>query len=289
MKVNPNVMAARFVRDLKIREENISRYHHQLSSGRRTEWPSDDPVSTGESLRLRSALREVERHIGNSQEARNWLEVVDSALNEAIGTMQRVRELSVQAANGTLSTDSRKAVLDEAKELWGHLVQVGNSMYGDRYIFSGHKTKTTPFNPDGSYEGDSGELVREIGPRAFLAVSVPGDQAFGSAFVALRDLCTALETDDTASLSGTCLENIDKGLNDLLNARTKLGGTLSRAEMTYYRLKDDRYSISRLLSSTDDVDMAEAAFRLRTEENAYRMALAAGAYVIQPTLLDFLK
>jgi len=289
MRINPNVVAARFVRDLRVREKNLSTYHHQLSSGRRIEWPSDDPVAAGESLRLRAALREVERYMNNSEEARNWLEVVDSALNEAIATMQRVRELNVQAANGTLSTDSRRAILDEVRELSSHLVQLGNSMYGDRYIFAGQATKTMPFDTAGGYHGDAGELLREIGPEMRLVVNVPGDQAFGSAFAALADLEAALAADDVGALGGSCLEKVDKGLTDLLDARTKLGGTLSRAEMSYYRLKDDRYAVSKLLSDTEDVDMAEVIFKLRTEENAYRTALAAGAHIIQPTILDFLR
>jgi len=60
-------------------------------------------------------------------------------------------------------------------------------------------------------------------------------------------------------------------------------------ELVVNRLEDEKLNFNTLLSRTEDVDMAEVIIRLKSEENVYMAALAGGARIIQPTLVDFLR
>ncbi|NLC45122.1 MAG: flagellar hook-associated protein 3, partial [Clostridiales bacterium] len=85
------------------------------------------------------------------------------------------------------------------------------------------------------------------------------------------------------------LADFDKDLDRLLKVRSDMGARLNYLELTDNRLRDDYINFTSLKSKNEDVDMAEIIMQLKIEENVYRASLAAGARVIQPTLLDFLR
>jgi flagellar hook-associated protein 3 FlgL len=76
--------------------------------------------------------------------------------------------------------------------------------------------------------------------------------------------------------------------DSLLRWRSEVGAKVNRLEMTRERMTDFRINLQRLLSQTEDIDLAQVVMELKMEENAYRTALASGARIIQPSLLDFL-
>ncbi|HEY8341514.1 MAG TPA: flagellin, partial [Calditerricola sp.] len=76
---------------------------------------------------------------------------------------------------------------------------------------------------------------------------------------------------------------------NLLAVRATVGARMNRFELIRYRLEADEVNVTRLLSKEEDADMAEVITNLKTAENVYRAALAAGARIIQPSLVDFLR
>jgi len=74
-----------------------------------------------------------------------------------------------------------------------------------------------------------------------------------------------------------------------LSLRSGVGAKTNRLELTKARLEDAGLNLSTLLSKNEDIDTAEVITRLKMQENTYQTALAAGARIIQPTLLDFLR
>ena len=78
-------------------------------------------------------------------------------------------------------------------------------------------------------------------------------------------------------------------MDEVLSSRAEVGAKLNRIELAEERLKDLEINLNKLLSNVQDIDVAEKIMDLKSEENAYRIALAVGARIIQPTLVDFLK
>ena len=78
-------------------------------------------------------------------------------------------------------------------------------------------------------------------------------------------------------------------MDNILRVRFGIGARMNRLELTANRLDDDYVNFTKLMSKNEDVDMAEAIMNLQNEENVYRASLSAGAKVIQPSLVDFLR
>ncbi|MBE0451357.1 MAG: flagellar hook-associated protein FlgL [Clostridia bacterium] len=123
----------------------------ELSSGKKIHRPSDDPVGITQVLKYKTDIREAQQYKKNIDDSLGWLEVSESAMHNLKDILQRVRELTVQAANGTNTTDDRQKIALEVEQLMQEVITVGNSTNAGRYVFSGLQTNEKLFNPDGTY------------------------------------------------------------------------------------------------------------------------------------------
>ncbi|NLM95354.1 MAG: flagellar hook-associated protein FlgL, partial [Firmicutes bacterium] len=139
------------------------------------------------------------------------------------------------------------------------------------------------------YMGDDGKLEVEIGVGIVMDYNLPGDQVFSDIFTTLIQVRDWLRAGDCEELSTTGLAEVTKCTDDLLRWRSEIGAKVNRLEMTRERMTDFRLNVQKLLSQTEDIDLAQVVMELKMEENAYRTALASGARIIQPSLLDFLR
>lgn len=290
MRVTNNMMTARILQNLRTTSDRLLASQDQLATGKRLARPSDDPTAVVDALRLRTAIAEGGRYKANVDDAANWLEVQEDALDQTSAVLQRVRELVLYAASDACPDVSRSAIAEEIEELRGQVLQYANATYGDRYVFGGHQTQVPPFDPATySYRGDSGEITREIGPGVTMTINVPGDQVFGSLLATMNRIAVDMRAGNTAGLSGTRLTELDADLDRLLALRSETGAKVNRLEFSRDQLGDLEVRFTDLLSKVEDADLARTILELKNQENARTMALQAGARIIQPTLMDFLR
>ncbi len=301
MRVTNIMLANNLLRNMQFNMERLAECQDRLSSGKEIRRPSDDPVRVAASLSLRSSLGEIEQYAKNVDDARTWMEVTDDALASAIEILQTARERAVAGANGTLPQASREAIAQEVEQLRDQLMQIANTSLGGRYIFGGTKTDKEPYVKDTldtsvikniKYQGNTSDIEYEIAPNISVCVNFDGKEVFGDenegVFVVLKELYTKLNKDDTAGISAS-IGDIDKLVDNLIARRGELGARENRMEMSADRLAQDQVQQTSLLSQAEDADIAKAIIDLKNQENAYRTTLAAGARIIMPTLIDFLR
>lgn len=92
----------------------------------------------------------------------SWVDTTESALADINESLQRVRELAVRGANGTNTKEDMAQIAKEVAQIKQHIIQIGNTNYAGRYIFSGFKTDTAPLNSDGSFS-DTGNFASNGG------------------------------------------------------------------------------------------------------------------------------
>lgn len=300
MRVTHRMLAQSVNRNLRHNLRSLQEKSAQLSSGRMFTRPSQDPVGTYKVMRISgTGLMRNEQYQRNIGEGITWLTVTEDALAEAIEAVQRLRELAVYAANGTLTPEDLQAIAPEAKQLLEGLVGVGNAEVTGLYIFGGHKTKDLPFTLAGdlsavTYNGDDGLRIMEITPHQALPVNLPGASVFGGdgtgLFQTVIDMYEALtETFDHQALGGDILQQLDAHLDHLLQCRAEVGARMSRLTSTEQRLQNEHIYLRELRSKIEDIDIAELITEFTMQQNAYYAALSTGASMIYPSLVDFLR
>ena len=142
MRITNNMLINNMINYIGNNLTRMDKYQNQLATGKKISVPSDDPVVAARALKLRTDVAEIEQYQKNTKDAQSWLETTEDALAKMGDIMQRVRELAVEAANGTNTPEDTQKIAAEAKQLKMQTIQLGNSAYAGRYIFSGYKTDT---------------------------------------------------------------------------------------------------------------------------------------------------
>jgi flagellar hook-associated protein 3 FlgL len=297
MRISHRQVGERVLADIEAAFERLNRYQRQVASGRRVTRPADDPQGTAAALGYRAVLLRIGQHLAGIDRAQGWLSAADAALNDLTQTLQRARELAVQGASDTLSADDRRRIALEVRQLLGHTFGLSKTMLGSRYIFSGFKVTTPPYNPlpneydvpaPPPYQGDGGQMPAEIEAGTAITVNLTADVVFSPAIAALIQLRDALDSGSSAAVEAA-LPALDQAINTAVDNRVIVGARLNRLEAAASRLQDLKLSVTGLKSNVEDVDFAEATTQLAMAETAYRAALMGAARVIQPSLLEFLK
>lgn len=289
MRVTQGMLNGTFMRNLNRNLRDMDKLQEQMSSGKRISKPSDDPVSVLSALRLRTGLVENTQYSRNVDDVNSWLNYTDSALNEVNTILQRIRQLAIYGANDTLPSQSKQAMAKEVQQLKEQLLHLGNSTHAGKYIFGGTQTTAKPFNVAGVYVGDNNVFEQEIGAGMKVPVNVVGSNAFNNVFSTVDNVVNDLNLGNTSNLSNLRLSQLDTIQDDILGIRAEIGAKVNRLELASNRISDAKVNFSELLSKNEDADMAKLITDLKMQENVYRASLSAGARIIQPSLLDFLR
>lgn len=296
MRVTNNMLVMNFMSDYNSNLERLQKDQNMLSTGKKVSKPSDDPVAVANILKIKTEIARNDAYTKNTDDAKSWLSLTDTALGQIGDLLQNARELAVQGSNGTMTQSDMQSIAAQVDQIKQQLIQVGNTQYNGRYIFAGYKTDTKPFSDSSNgYAGDDGVIQFEIGAGGnTLQVNVTGDKVFdvtsgtSQLLTVMDNLSNALKSGDNQTVSNI-IGDIDNQLQNVLAIRADAGAKANRIDLTANRLSDDNYNFTALLSKNQDADIAQVITNLKMDDNVYRASLAAGAMIIQPSLVDFLR
>lgn len=155
----------------------------QLSKGTRILKPSDDPIGSAVALNLKQQIDNATQFNANGQTAETRLAVEETTLDNVSSILGRVRELTLQGANGTLNQLDRQSIAIEIKQRFNELLGLANTQLstGD-YLFSGFKSNVIPFSQNGTgsvvYNGDQGTQFVNVNSTVQVESGNSGDAVF---------------------------------------------------------------------------------------------------------------
>jgi flagellar hook-associated protein 3 FlgL len=155
----------------------------QNATLKRVNSPSDDPVGNAKLMTIRNETLDNEQFEKNSNLAKTFLNYTDSSLEEVTNLIGRAKELALgQASSAANGADSRAMVGQEIKNIQSEIQAIANRRLGDRFIFSGYKTNTMPFDAEpggeGGYKGDDGNIMVEVQKDVFIGMNIAGRELF---------------------------------------------------------------------------------------------------------------
>ncbi|WP_411333949.1 flagellar hook-associated protein FlgL [Metabacillus indicus] len=293
MRVTQSMIAANSLRNLSKSYEKMGTYQDQLATGKKINRPSDDPVVAMKGMHYRTNLTEVEQYQRNISEAYQWMENSEAGIEQGTQVLQRVRELVVQASNGTNSPEDLKAIGAEIKQLKEDLVGSANTQVAGNYIFNGTETKKAPvtLNPDGTVTVlvDKSPFEVEVSKGVSLKANINSDNVFSEdLFAVVGSIEKAMSSGDASSLDGL-LSDLDGKMDAMTAERAELGARYNRLELIEDRVMKQEVVSTRILSENEDADLEKVIMSLTAQESLHRAALSVGARIMQPTLMDFLR
>ncbi|QDU70015.1 flagellin [Engelhardtia mirabilis] len=237
LRVNTNLISMTAQRNLSVVSSRLEGNFRRLSSGLRIASAGDDPAGFGISERMRSQVRSLSQAARNAQDGASLVQTAEGALNEVNSNLSRMRELAIQAANGTMTDEDRDVIDNEFGALIEEIDRIAN---------------TTEFNKLQLLDGTQASLNLQVGIDSgeviTLALSDVSSSALGLEAVGF-DV-------DTQSNASAALAVIDVATASVNQVRGSLGVTQNRLESSIRSILNTRESLASAESRIRDVDVA---------------------------------
>ncbi len=168
--------------DIAQKQFEIAQIQNQIGTGKRINKPSDGPAETARIIDLNQAIGRIDQFQRNSIFANQRLGLEDATLSSVNNSLQRVRELALQANSGSQTADTRAIIKAEVEERLQELLDFANARDGNgNYLFAGSKNRTEPFTQTAAgvaYNGDQNQLSLKISGNRTIVASESGYDIF---------------------------------------------------------------------------------------------------------------
>ncbi len=256
LTINTNVASLIAQYNLNQNANKLTKSSERLASGLRINHASDDAAGLSISESLRGQIRGTQKASENAQDGTNLLQIAEGALSVITEHLQRIREMTVQAANDTNSSVERQAIK----------IEVESRIEAINLIKS-----STNFNNITLLDGSTSSYVLRIGAGSDTAtntldISDALDNVIAN-FLSAEATAGALSNAFSDGVGcRSFLGELDTALKDLLTQRSVLGAYQSRLESTILNLAISKENLLSTESRIRDVDIAEETANMTTYE-----------------------
>ena len=300
-RITPAMVTGSTLNNINSALASMQRTSQELSSGKTISQPSDNPYGASRVIDLQSQLEGLNSYATNAQDGISWENTAGSAMASISQAVERVRELLVEASNGTINQGDRETIALEVEQLTEAVKQDANAQYAGQSVFSGTLTTTSPYQQgeNDEYQGNEETISRAVGPGASVTISTNISTLLGNGEASgdgklldtLRTIAEHLRggtPEDRGALNSTDLKSLDTNIETLSQLQATAGSATNQLRTALSRNEDLQASISESLSNTDATNIAAASIAFANEQAAYEAALRAGASIVQESLLNFL-
>ena len=238
LRVNTNIAAINAQRNLAGVTTRLVHNYERLSTGLRIATAADDAAGLGISERLRSQIRSYAQAARNANDGISLVQVGEGALNEVSNILVRLRELSIQSANGSVSGKDKDTINEEFQSLINEINRIARS---------------TDFNGTKLLDGSSTIVNFQVGVNTVANVDT-----LQVTLTAALSTTLSLNSLDIGSLGSTsqAITNIDTAINTVSQLRGRFGALQNRLQSTIANLGVAGESLSAAESRIRDVDVA---------------------------------
>ncbi|NRA67066.1 MAG: flagellar hook-associated protein FlgL [Pseudobacteriovorax sp.] len=271
----------------------------ELTTQKRINRVSDDPVGLGRVIKNRAALSDIGQYKKNIEFTKGYIERTESSLQGISDFLIRAKELSISLANGTYAEDSRKAAGEEIGEIIDGVVGLANTQYNNRYVFGGFRTQTPPVSHDGNFLGDDGVIFLQVDRGVFRKINIQARELFepsaserGAGRFGMVQTLKIFEEgllDDNIQMIRKAMDELDLQMEKVTNAQAILGGIHSGIDNTLRRLEISDELTNQEISTIEDSDTFEAISNFKKTEDILQSTLMASNKLLQPSLLNFMQ
>ena len=242
MVVQHNLSAANTNRQLGITTNGLQKSTEKLSSGYKINRAADDAAGLSISEKMRNQIRGLNKASDNAQDGISLVQTAEGALNEVHSMLQRMSELSVQAANATNATVDREFINDEITQLKSEIERVGSTtQFNKMDILSTTNTFA------------AGTKTLQVGANQGQTITIQ----ISALVSVVGDALDAKVATDTAEKAQSSISLVQSAITALSKMRSKLGAVQNRLEHTVANLDNISENTQSAESRIRDTDMAE--------------------------------
>ena len=288
MRITNRMLQQNLTSGIHGRTAALARAARQVTTGRKLNTVSDNPVDASQVMRVDSQLRDIEQYRRNGTFATTKLSTEDVALSSLIGVLQQAKKAAMASTSPDPTDPGRQATAASVAQMREQAIALGNTRVGDEYIFGGDRSTTQPFLANGTYVGDAGTRRVSINDGVTVAVNHSGQPLFTDALAALDNLRVQLQTGTPAQIQ-SAIDDLEDATQLALRNQAETGARLQDIKDTGTRLASLAVSLADRRDGIVGIDPAEAIVQMQQEQTALERAYAVVGRVMQTSLTEYLR
>jgi flagellar hook-associated protein 3 FlgL len=286
MRVSTNSFYAFGANAMMQGQSNLSQLQQQISTMKRVNNPSDDPIASAQILQLNQSDGCNSQFITNTTAVDSSLSISEQTLQSTSDLLSKLKTLAVQAGDGALSTSNLQMIQTEVSQQFQTLVGYGNTRDGQgNYLFAGNAISKPPFVVNSTttpavttYQGDTGQRDVQVSPSSQISVTEVGSLVFGNGanptqmFDDVQQFMQLLNQNpkpaNFATQLSTIIGNFDNNIQRVSTAQASVGARQNQSQA----VRDNDTSVGlqyqTALSGLQDLDMGKASSDLMMAQSA---------------------
>ncbi len=307
MKVSTSLFFDRSVNQMVSGQSQLAKTQTRLSSGKEVVNPSDAPDKATAIQRLKSVLKKQESFASNIEGARNRLVAEETALKGASDVLTRIKELSIQAANGTLGPRDKELVAIEIAGLTEDLLSLANTQdIEDNFVFSGSRVQVQPFQKSSSgeivYIGDETRNEVQVSEQRYIRFNRTGTDVFNRVirqndsgetvgkgfFEALVELSEGIRDSDTKAINQG-IDDLDQASFNIAVATAQVGSEMASVNTQRDVNEETVLQLQTILSNIEDLDYSKAVTQMQKDMLALQATQSSFSQISNLTLFNYIS
>lgn len=302
--------------NLTVQQNKLYDAYNKINNNEKFSNISENPIDATGVININTQLQKIEMYTKNIDNATAQINVQDSTFSTIVDKMQRINDLTIQAANGASGSSGIEATKTEIKQLKENIVALANTQYNGIYIFGGANTATPPYSlsDDGSivYSGtpstdSSYERKLDIADGVSVTLNAAGDSVFGSydagdptatppvaasgtgLFKSLGDLESLLNESpvDTEKITAQ-LEPIQNAIKNVSEIQSIYSASISKMTMTQTNHDDTTLVLKSQKQDLQEVDQTTAISEFVKQNYAYQASMQVFMQMQNQSLLNYM-
>ncbi len=264
--INTNIRALNSHRNLSSVGTSLAKSSERLSSGKKINHAADDAAGLAISEKMRAQIKGLDMADKNAQDAISLIQTAEGSMSEIESMVQRIRELTVQAANDSNATSDREKIANEIRQLQEEITDMaGRTEFNTKTLATGKYSTTANalFFQIGANKGQKINL--QIGGMTSTKLGIQGVADFVSQWAGAAA---------GGSKISTQLSVLDTAIKTVSDEVAKLGAKQNRLEYTSNNLQVSSENLSSAKSRIEDADMAKEMMNV-TAKNVLQQAATA--------------
>ena len=245
LSINTNINSINAQRNLSGSQSSLATSMQRLSSGMRINSAKDDAAGLSIAERMSSQVRGMNVAIRNTNDGISLSQTADGALAQVGNSLQRMRELAVQARNSTNSSSDKNSLNKEFSQLQSEITRVlGGTTFNGKHVLGADAT-TLDFQVGANTTKNDTVSIKttDMTKDAMIATVTSGSSA-------------AIDSSATSGAIGSVIDNIDKAINEVNDTRATFGATQSRFDSIISNLQSGVENQSAARGRIMDADFA---------------------------------
>jgi len=296
MRITNNVQALKAYRNLSINQANVKTTMDKLSSGQKINRGADDAAGLAISEKMRNRLKALDKAEQNVLDGVSMIQTAEGGLSETHNLLQRMRELAVQAGNGTLATEDRTAIQEEINQLTNEVSRIAKTTQ-----FNGKELLSGKFN-----DADNALFIQtNAGANEGISITINDMQALAIGVSSTTQADSSIRPLDfpsgdtpeyalsvmTATDANEAISHYTKAIDTISQQRAQLGAIQNRFEATSSVLSVSVENLTASESRIRDTDMAREMMEYAKYNilNQSGMAMIAQANALPQGVLQLLN